>query len=139
MRNRSQLRDLLYASFEAKPIEDGIDHPAEEIIGNAIRSSGSGRVLDWLYRICIDTERPTFSASVLRSLGRQILPGTELWRNTLVRKALEIDDVEIRDAALQAAEFWGGPEMRNVLRIKVQTEPLCWLRNYMQDVIEDLG
>lgn len=137
MRNRSQLRDLLYASFEAKPIEDGIDHPAEEIIGNAIRSSGSDRVLDWLYRICIDTERPTFSASVLRCLGRQILPGSVLWRTELVRKALEIDDVEIRDAALQAAESWDGLEMQNVLKTKVQTEPIHWFRNYMQDVIED--
>ena len=138
MRNSSHLRDLLYASFGAKPIEDGIDHPAEEIIGNAIRSSGSDRVLDWLYGICVDTERPTFSASVLRCLGRQILPGTVLWRTELVRKALEIDDIEIRDAALQAAESWGGLEMRALLKTKVQTEPIHWFRNYMQDVIEDL-
>ena len=75
MRNRSQLRDLLYASFEAKPIEDGIDHPAEEIIGNAIRSTGYDRVLDWLYRACFDTDYSTFSASVLRCLERQLCLG----------------------------------------------------------------
>ena len=138
MRTRSQLRDLLYASFKSEPIEDGIYHPAEDFIGNAIRSSGSDRVFDWLYRTCIDTEHPTFSASVLRCIGRQVLPGTVLWRTELVRKALEIDEVEIRDAALQAAESWGGPEMRNVLKTKVQTEPIHWFRNYMQDVIEDL-
>ena len=138
MRNWSQLRDFLHASFEAEPIEDGIDHPAEYIIGNAIRSPGSDRMFDWLFRACIDIEHPTFSASVLRCLGRKILPGTELWRTELVRKALEIEDVEIRDAAVQAAESWGGPEMRNVLKIKVQTEPLQWLRKCMQDVIEDL-
>ena len=120
LRNCSQLRDLLYASVEAEPIEDGIGHPAEDIIGNAIRSSGSDRVFDWLFRACIDIEHPAFSASVLRCLGRHILPGTGLWRTELVRKALEIDDVEIRDAAVQAAEFWGGPEMRNVLKIKMQ-------------------
>ena len=50
-----------------------------------------------------------------------------------------MNDVEIRDAALQAAEFWGGLDMRNLLKIRVQTEPLSWLRDYMQDVIEDLG
>ena len=135
----SQLRDLLYSSFESEPLEDGIDHPAEDIIGNTIQSTGHDRVFDWLYRICIDTEHPTFSASVLRCLGRQILPGTVLWRSELVRKALEIDDVQIRDAALQAAEFWGGLELQIVLKTKVQTEPIHWLRNYMQDVIEDLA
>ncbi len=133
------LRDLLYASFEAEPFEDGIDHPAEDIIGDAIRSTDDDRVFDWLYRACFDAEHPTFSASVLRCLGRQMRPGTELWRTELVRRALTMDDVEIRDAALQAAEFWGGLGIRDILKHMVQTEPLQWLRNYMQDVIEDLG
>ena len=134
-----RLRNLLYAAFEAEPLEDGIDHPAEDIIGNVIRSTGSDRVFDWLYRACFDAEHPTFSASVLRCLGRQISPGTKSWRTKLVRKALTMNDVEIRDAALQAAEFWGGLDMRNLFKIRVQTEPLSWLRDYMQDVIEDLG
>ncbi len=133
------LRALLYASFETKPLEDGIDHPAENIICGAIRSRDDDRVFDWLYRVCLDAEYPTFSASVLRCLGRQMHPGTELWHTELVRRALATDfDVEIRDAALQAAEFWGGSGIRDILKIKVQTEPLQWLRNYMQDVIEDL-
>lgn len=136
---RLRLRNLLYAAFEAEPLEDGIDHPAEDIIGNAIRSTGSDRVFDWLYRACFDVEHPTFSASVLRCLGRQISLGTKSWRTKLLRKALTMDDVEIRDAALHAAEFWGGSEMRDILKVRVQTEPLSWLRDYMQDVIEDLG
>jgi len=133
------LRDLLYASFETKPLEDGIDHPAEDIIGGAIRSTGGDRVFDWLYGACLDAEHPSFSASILRCLGRQIRPGTEFWRTELVRRALTMDDAEIRDAALQAAEFWGCLGILDTLKIKVQTEPLQWLRNYMQDVIEDLG
>ena len=132
------LRDLLYASFEAEPLEDGIDHPAEDIIGDAIWSTDDALVFDWLYRACLDVEHPTFSASILRCLGRQIRPGTESWRTELVREALTIDDAEIRDAALQAAEYWGGLKMRYLLEAKVQTEPLQWLRNYMHDVIEDL-
>ena len=60
--------DLLYASFEAEPLEDGIDHPAENIIDSAIRSTGSDRVFDWLFRSCFDAENPVFSASVLRCL-----------------------------------------------------------------------
>lgn len=142
LRNATQgllrLKDLLYASFEAEPLEDGIDHPAEDIIGDAIRSTNGARVLDWLSRTCLDPEHPTFSASILRCLGRQVHLGTESWRTELVREALEVDDAEIRDAALQAAEFWGGLSMRDILKTRVQTEPLQWLRNYMQDVIEDL-
>ncbi len=133
-----RLKDLLYASFEAEPLEDGIDHPAEDIIGDAIRSTNEARVLDWLSGACLDSEHPTFSASILRCLGRQAHLGTESWRTELVLKALTIDDAEIRDAALQAAEFWGGLNMLDILKIKVKTEPLQWLRNYMQDVIEDL-
>ena len=134
-----RLRDLLYASFEAKPLEDGIDHPAEDIIDNAIRSTGSDRVFDWLYGACFDAEHPAYSASVLRCLGRQIRPGNEFWRTRLVQRALTMDDVEIRDAALQVAESWGDLGIQDILKIRVQTEPLPWLRNYMQDIIEDLG
>ena len=129
---------LLHASFEAKPLEDGIDHPAENIIRGAIQSTDDDHVFDWLYRACLDVEHPTFSASVLRCLGRQMYSGTELWRTKLVQRALAIDDVEIRDAALQAAEFWGGSGIRDILKVKVQTEPLQWLQNHMHDVIEDL-
>lgn len=134
-----RLRNLLYASFEAEPIEDGMQHPAEEVIDNAIRSRGSDRVFDWLYKACFDAERPSFSASVLRCLGRQIHLGTESWRTKLVQKALTMEDVEIRDAALQAAESWGSLGLRDILKDRVHTEPLPWLRNYMQDVIEDLA
>lgn len=132
------LRDSLYASFEAEPLEDGMDHPAEDIIGDVVRSTDDPRVFDWLSRFCLDAEHPAFSSSILRCLGRQIRPGTESWRAELVRKALTINDAEIRDAALQAAESWGGLNMRYILEAGVQNEPLQWLRNYMQDVIEDL-
>lgn len=134
-----RLRDLLYASFEARPLEDGIDHPAEDIIGKVIRSAGSDRVFEWLYTACIDAEHPAFSASVLRCLGRQICPGTEYWRTRLVQRAMTMNDVEIRDAALQAAEFWGDAGIRDILTTWLRTEPLPWLQSYMQDVIEDLG
>ena len=139
MQGQMQLMNLLHASFEAEPLEDGIDHPAEDIVSDAIRSAEDDRVFDWLNRVCLDLEYPTFSASILRCLGRHVRPGTESWRTDLVRRALRMNDVEIRDAALQAAEFWGGVGIRNVLELKVRSEPLQWLRSYMQDVIEDLG
>ena len=132
-----RLAQLLRAAFETEPLEDGMDHPAEKIIGTALRSPEDRQVLDWFKGFCLDAKHPNFSASVLRCLGRQICPGTGSWRVELVRDALAMKDVEIRDAAVQAAEYWGGRDIRSVLEAHI--EPFQWLRNYVRDVIEDLG
>ena len=54
-----------------------------------------------------------------------------------MRDALALDDVEIRDAAVQAAELWGDREI--LLVLKSHSEPESWLRDYIFDVIDDLG
>ena len=43
-------------------------------------------------------------------LGRQTDIGNAAWRAGLVRDALATADIEIRDAAVHAAESWGGAE-----------------------------
>ena len=134
---RAQLATKLNAAFEAEPLEDGMEHSAEAIIDEALLSTVEVSILDWLQSFCLDLAHPNFAASVLRCLGRQSCPGTKSWRTDLVRAALITDDIEIRDAAVQAAEFWGGEAIRNVL--EVHSEPVHWLREYIQDVIEDLG
>lgn len=73
---------------------------------------------------------------MLRCLSRLDRPGTELWRLALIRNALEVDEPEIRDAAVQAAESWGNKVVLAVL--EAHTEPLPWLDNYIRAVIEDL-
>ncbi len=128
---RERLLHALRATFDAEPLGDGMDHPAEEIIGQALNSREDIRVLDWLMEFSLDVAHPNFAASVLRCLGRQVYPGTEPWRINLVSSALDMDDAEIRDAAVQAAEFWGGKGIRNVL--EVHQEPLPWLREYVRD------
>ena len=133
---RERLLHALRATFDAEPFEDGMAHPAEEIIGRALKSSEGIRVLDWLKEFSLDVVHPNFAASVLRCLGRQVHPGTESWRTNLVVSALDMDDAEIRDAAVQAAEFWGGKGIRNAL--EVHQEPLPWLREYVRVVVEDL-
>ncbi len=132
-----RLLQLLRATFEAEPLKDGMEHPAETIIGNALRSTEDRRVLDRFRAICLDDGHPNFAASVLRCLGRHMNPGTRSWRADLLRHALAMDDVEIRDAAVQAAEFWSGRDIRNVL--EAHSEPVPWLRDCIRDVIEDLG
>lgn len=127
----------LRAVFEADALEDGIDHPAEQIIGKVLRSDEDHYVLERLRMLSSDAESPSFAASVLRCLGRQASPGTASWRAGFVRSGLSMENVEMRDAAVQAIESWGERDLIDVLRTHQEPEP--WLREYIQDVIDDLG
>ena len=135
-RARELLEAKLLASFENSPLEDGMDHPAEGILAEALQSRKDHGVLGWLKDICTDASRPSFAASVLRCLGRQEGVGAASWRVDLVRAGLAIGNVEIRDAAVQAAESWGDTASLDVLTAHSEPEP--WLRQYIRDVVEDL-
>ena len=136
-REQERLANSLWASFAADPLEDGMFHPAEEIIGEALRSMEDKPILDWFRTFSLDAEQPSFAASVLRCLGRQTPLGTDSWRAELVRDGLSMEDVEIRDAAVQAAESWGDRSLADVM--KKHREDELWLRDYIEDVISDLG
>ena len=134
---KERLEFRLRTAFDADPLEDGVSHPAERIVREALQSADDGSPIFAILRaLSADAEHPGLSASVLRCLSRW-RPGTPAWRAGIVRSVLAADDVEMRDAAVQAAESWGGPEMRHVLRSHVETTP--WLRVYLQEVVEDLG
>lgn len=135
-KRRARLRDELAAAFETHPLEDGMDHPAERIMERALQSEETRHVLEELRRCALDATRPDFAAAVLRCLGGCAQAGIPAWRTALVRDALAMDEIEIRDATVQAAEWWGGQAMRSVLGAHV--EPVPWLRAYIQDVVEDL-
>ena len=131
-----RLEDELRFAFEEDPLEEGIHHPAEEIIADALRRTENSNVLTWLKAFSLDSTRASLAASVLRCLGRQNHPATERWRVGLVRDGLVAEDVDIRDAAVQAAELWGDRGMRPILLAHSEPEP--WLRDYVRDVAEDL-
>ena len=135
-----QLADMLRESFEVTAVEDGMQHPAEQIIAEALESPNSQRVLQWLQDFCTDAAQPSFAASVLRCVRHHANIGTVEWRVGLVRAGLALPSVEIRDAAVQAAETWGAAEFCDVLRAHVETaETKAWLRQYILDVINDLA
>lgn len=135
-REKDQLADRLRTAFQIRPLEDGMHHPAEKIIEEALQGREDFPVLDWFKGFSLDAAHPSFAASILRCLGRQPHIGNALWRTGLVREGLAMGDVEIRDAAAQAAESWGSPEMRTVL--EAHSEPLPWLQDYIWDIIDDL-
>jgi hypothetical protein len=134
---QAALSNKLYTAFDTDSLEDGISHPAEEIIERVLRSSKDQHALEWLRSFSLDVSRPSFASSVLRCLGRQDRPGTVEWRTGLMQAALAVDDVEMRDAAVQVAELWGDPGMRAILKSHSESEP--WLQDYIRDVIQDLG
>ena len=136
-REQVRLANKLHAAFETEPLEDGMHHQAEDIIEQALQSGEDERILEWLRAFSLDAAQPVFAASVLRCLGRQEHLGTSSWRSALVHDALALDDVEIRDAAIQAAELWGDSDILPVL--KSHSDPESWLRDYISDVIDDLG
>lgn len=136
-REQKRFEGRLRAAFAADPLEDGMDHPAEEIIVEVLQSVDKGLALEWFRVLVMDFASPSVSASVLRCLGRQEELGTAVWRTQLVRDALAMDDVQMRDAAAQAAESWGDQEMRAVLQAHTETVP--WLGDYINEVVNDLA
>ena len=132
--DRRRLEHELRAAFASEPLEDGISHPADEIVDVALQSGT--HVLVWFEELALDVTQPELAASVLRCLGRVHGAGTATWRGQLVEKTLANGCIRMRDAAVQAAESWGDPNMTIVLA--GHTEPTPWLRDYIDMVLEDL-
>ena len=119
---RRRLRDRLITAFEAEPLEDGMDHSAEDVIAAALESEDPDVVLRWIRSICLDSTRPAFAAGVLLCVARLPGVGTAGWREGPVRRGLAADDVEMCDAAMQAAEHWGDLGLRRTL--SAHSEPV---------------
>ena len=133
-REREQLAIQLHAAFEREALENGFDHPAETVIADALASSP--RALEWIQTLSLDKADPGFAASLLRCLGRLERPGTSAWRASVIREALLLDEVQIRDAAAQAADSWADRTLIHILA--AHEEPESWLRQFILDIVDDL-
>lgn len=129
-----RLQSRIISALEAEPIEDGFTHPAESPLAEAVRDHGTDAA-SWLQTLLFETVIPGLGPAVLRLLGR-LSPLSESWRTQVVRKALESPDIEMRDAAVQAAELWEDAGTVQVLREHDESTP--WLRDYVYAVIRDL-
>ncbi|MGH9802359.1 MAG: hypothetical protein ACRD82_18500, partial [Blastocatellia bacterium] len=76
-----------------------------------------------------------FKAGLLRLLSRQ-KPFTEAWRLQVIQSGLSSSSIELRDAAVQAAESWEDVSAARLLR--AHNEPCAWLADYSSRVIRDL-
>lgn len=126
-------RDLRLA-FDAAPVEDGLHHAGEEILREALKSH-TQEIGTWLSSQIFQETRAVAGASILRLIGRiREVPAS--LRKELVRNALAADDVELRDAAVQAADQWGDESLLQILRAHRETE--IWIKDYLERVIADL-
>jgi hypothetical protein len=74
-------------------------------------------------------------AALLRLLSRVSQLDAEQ-RRSVVRRGLASNSVEIRDAAVQAAETWEDAALAELLR--QHRDPVSWLSDYAERVAFDL-
>jgi hypothetical protein len=118
--------------LDEEPLEDGVTHRAERDLAAHIDQFGAANPA----RHFADLDSPSRAASLLRLFGRsEKIERDE--RQALLAWGLESPSVEVRDAAIQAAENWEGEELLSLLRR--HHEPVPWLASYMACVIRDLG
>ena len=136
--HQSYLKCRLISLFSYIPIEDGYDHPAEAIIKEALKSN-KVKSLDTLRTLALDPKRVGIASDLLRCLGRISEAGDEFWRASLIGSALKSEQVQLRDAAIQTAELWGGERLIAILSEHQEKERVDWLRDYLERVIRDLA
>ncbi|MCH7840306.1 MAG: hypothetical protein IID38_08745 [Planctomycetes bacterium] len=133
-----RFRSKLIAALLDEPIEDGVTHPAEHVIDEALRTNSS-ECRDWLSRVLVEhyQTRPSISASIVRCIGRLEYDQVGRWGMRVADHALRDKDVEVREAAVRALEAWGGCEALSILRS--HSDSLAWLNEYVGQVIVDLS
>jgi hypothetical protein len=126
----------ILAAIEDEPIEDGMTHPAEHLLERvlAVRCED---VIMWLRSLLWQGGNAEVAVTVLKCINRVKQDDTPDWGYDLAREALEHEDVEVRDSAIQLFESWGGPEAMEALSNHKEEEP--WLAEYVRTVIADLS
>ena len=125
----------LHRALTAEPVEDGRRHPCEDALFEAADDLGA-EVDVWCIRLIADARGDADRASLIRLFGRVGVPKRLDARRVILQRALAAASVEVRDAALQAAESWADAALVPVLRD--HREPIAWLEDYRTQVIEDL-
>jgi hypothetical protein len=71
-----------------------------------------------------------------RNPPKVYLVDTTYLRTCILRQTLRSPSVEVRDAAVQAAELWADSDSLRCLREQRETTP--WLADYIKKVVRDL-
>jgi hypothetical protein len=138
-KTRLRFEQHLYTSFENEPIEDGVSHPAEQIIQENLEKYPTLAPV-WLEDIFNRNLKinSTISEGILRCIGRLNFERTADWKINLVKIGLESALVGIRESALRALERWGGEKATELIRLHILHETNKWLKNYANAILSDL-
>ena len=118
-----------------EPVVDCTFHPAEKLIEDALATYDLFAAIQLSIWIADPAEGPGFRADLLRLVSHQSDFPRKL-REKIVEICIESPELEIRDAATQAAENWGDTYFIAILAN--HKEPCDWLADYITRVTKDL-
>ena len=131
---KKRLHFELDSAFDNIPLESCVAHPADEILAKALQKAANNpAIFQFIREFCLDASRPDLAASVLRCLSRQPAPQAPAWRTRLVRDSLASKSLDVRDAAVQAADSWQDDGMAAILQSHQEPEP--WLQEYIDEIV----
>lgn len=131
----ADFRRRLLAALVAQPVEDGMWHPAEDVLRWAVGSFPveAGR---WVSDVHLDlSDKPDVAAGLMQCLARLAFSDVGTWGPRLVKNGLRHRDVAVREATVIAIESWGQPGLLELLR--AHREPEAWLADYVEQVLRD--
>lgn len=122
------------ASLSSEAVEDGKNHPAEPLL-QAYWQSHRGP-LPWQEALSGAGHSASLFADFLRLAGR-VRPEEAQLCERLLTEGIASDNLEVRDAAVQAVELWADPSLAETLRRHREEVP--WLADYIERVLRDLS
>lgn len=120
----------LLTTIGAETVEDGVSHPGEALATKIVSSGEASSLVD-----ATIASSSSVAASIVQLLGR-LRPLELPSRTALIKHALNSEDIQLRDAAIQAIELWEDESMIPLLAS--HREPVGWLNDYVIEVLEDL-
>lgn len=137
---RTDILGDLNRAFSQHHLEDGTDHPAEDILIQAMETLGEDPMLLWLSAHIAHPESK-YVEELIICLGRIPKAGTPQWRASIVEEGLRSNDLGTREAALGAADAWQDPEIIQVLRQHQEPDKLTakYIRELLQQAQNTTG
>ncbi len=139
MSGTDRLMAELGADSAREPVEDGVDHEAENTLARASWDTPGEDLLPILNRACAGSGSPNRASPTLRCPAQPGSPGTAERQARLVRDTLTQGNPEMRDAGVQVVEHGADPGPDDALKSHLKSHPegLPWLREYIQGVPGD--
>lgn len=133
---RETLLRRIRQGLEEAPVEDGLCHPMEAVLGELARLIPEQVRNPQLAYMLKRLDPPPLAAGFLLLMARAGLPTSASSRLECAAFALHDGSVVLRDAGFQAAELWDEPELRSVVQAAVEREQVPWLRDYGARVLK---